>query len=315
MTAVIIMAIGCNEKDFEYEGRGIQFAAECGRSDTEAESVETTTYTIPDFRVSAFRNNQWGAENLMDNVVVTRTGINSWIYSPPVDWPEDETVDFFAVSPARFEIQNNQWWFHTLRYENQECTTDLLVSVCKGAHQTSGRIKLNFRHALARVAIFLKNSHPSYSIGIKEVELCNFPKFGTFYFPINTTTPDTNNGELFSRWDYHSAQDDITLFTTMPGDVMDIGEKPVQTGPGNLFMIPFKLTEMEGDIIWEGTHVRVLYETDGTEKEIRIPLHASTPEHKWQPGKSYIYTIDLNPEQSESRSTGGVERVECSRNT
>lgn len=307
ISAIVFIVVSCNEKDIEHCGPSIRFAAEYENPENELNGEVTNTYTIPDFRVSAFRNSQWGAETLMDNIVVTRTGINSWIYSPPVDWPEDESVDFFAVSPARIEIQNNQWWYHTFRYENQDCSTDLLVSVRRGVFQTSGRIKLNFRHALARVAIFLKNSNPDYSIGIKEVELCNFPKFGTFYFPTNTTSPETNSGELFTNWDYYSAQDKITLFSASTGNVMNIDQYPMLTGPKNLFMIPFNLTKLEGEIIWEGTHVMVRYLVDGNEREIRIPLYQSTPESKWLPGVSYQYTIDLNPEISSTRNVQNLQ--------
>lgn len=93
-------AIGCarDESDLAPASGGIRFEASADRMEREGETSQgndvTTTYTIPDFRVSAFK--QW--ETLMDNVVVTRTGINSWMYSPAVDWPENDSVDFCCQS-------------------------------------------------------------------------------------------------------------------------------------------------------------------------------------------------------------------------
>lgn len=302
LLSVLFLGLGCNQKDLGYDAGVIRFAADYDIPDSARIGGVTDTYNIPDFRVSAFRNDQWGAVTLMDNVVVTRTGINSWIYSPPVEWPEDESVDFFAVSPASIEIANNQWWMHTFRFENVDCSTDLLVAVRCGVFQTSGSIRLNFRHALARVSVCLKNSDPSCYIGVTEVEICNFPKFGTFFFPDVTTSPDTNSGELFSAWEYFNAQESLTLFSTSSGNVLDIGVQPESIGPENIFMIPFAMTQLEGDKIWEGTHIRVRYLVNGIEKEARIPLYASTPGSKWLPGFSYRYTIDLNPAASSTRS-------------
>lgn len=253
----------------------------------------TTTYDIPAFRVSAFRNNQWGAATLMDNVVVTRTGLNSWIYSPPVEWPEDESVDFFAVSPSSVTIQNNQWWFHTFRYDNYRADTDLLVSVSLGNHQTGSRIKLNFRHALARVQICLKCSDKSESVNVSGVELCNISDSGTFFFPVENTTPDTNRGEIFSCWRTYNSQADLTVFRPDDGSSIMLGDQPIAVGPDNIFVIPDSLTAMNPDIIWEGSHILVEYSIDGTQATDRFPIREATPGHCWLPGQSYRYTIDL----------------------
>lgn len=274
----------------------------CGSSDMEFECVATRrpgevtdTYNIPDFRVSAFRNSQWGSEILMDNVVVTRTGINSWMYSPPVDWPEDESVDFFAVSPASQTITNNQWWYHTFRYENKSSDTDLLVSVNLGVKQQSGRIRLNFRHALAKIQIRLKCSTPGPEVSVTDVELCNITQYGEFYFPSHSTTPDTNRGEIFDCWHTYGKQDDITVFRSVDNSFLDLASDPVTVGPDNLFLIPDSLATFNPGIIWEGTHVHVRYSVNGEQAEARIPLRDSTPESRWLPGRNYRYTIDLIP--------------------
>lgn len=260
---------------------------------SESEQDVTTTYDIPAFRVSAFSNNQWGSATLMDNVVVTRTGLNSWIYSPAVEWPEDESVDFFAVSPTSVFIQNNQWWFHTFRYDNTKCDTDLLISVSTGNYQTSQRLKLNFRHALARVQIRLKRSDPNNIVNVTEVEICNVSGSGTFYYPASSTTANTNRGELFDCWRTYNSQDDFVVFRTDEGNSITLSDEPISVGPSNIFMIPDSLTTLHEESIWEGSHIKVEYTVNGQSRTGRYPIQEATPENRWLPGQSYLYTIDL----------------------
>lgn len=293
MIAALGLIAACRQDDPAppSSSASLQFAAD-GK---EKEGDVTTTYTIPDFRVSAFRNNEWGSALYMDNVVVTRTGINSWIYSPPVNWPEEETVDFFAVSPSSIKIDNNQWWYHTFRYDNREASTDLLISVRLGIYQTSGRIKLNFRHALARVQVRLKSSDTSSLISVSDVGIDNISLHGTFYFPVVTTSPETNRGELFNCWKTYNNQDDIVVFRSEEGNTLVLDENPVVVSPMNLFMLPDSLTVFNPDIIWEGSHIMVNYSEDGERRTARIPIRDATPEHRWLPGQSYRYTVDLAP--------------------
>ena len=61
-----------------------------------------TTRTISEFKVWA-ELDDWTP--IMRDVTVRRTGLNSWRYSPAVDWP-DRPVSFYAVSPASFTMQD-----------------------------------------------------------------------------------------------------------------------------------------------------------------------------------------------------------------
>ena len=219
----------------------------------------TTTYTIPDFRVSAFRNHEWGADLLMDNVVVTRTGINSWIYSPPVDWPENESVDFFAVSPASYKINNNQWWYHTLKFVNENYDTDLLISVSKDVEDTSGKIRLNFRHALAKIQFRLKSSDPDAVIDVSDIKLCNVAKHADFFFPDFTTSAGTDQRGISDCWKTYDSQEDVEIFHPEDGSYVTLAQTPVTVGPENLFLLPDSITVLEPGIIWRGTHIQLTY--------------------------------------------------------
>lgn len=155
-------------------------------------SEPTTTLTIPNFKVNAFKRNAWGGhDKIMNNVEVIRVGLNRWEYSPAVEWPA-EPVDFYAVSPMTVRL-NDEYFNQTVPYNQTSngngdfwnaSDTDLLIAVRMGADQSSGRIRLNFRHALARVSLQLKTSdNDRQYVRVRRVTLEGRSE-GTFSFPM-----------------------------------------------------------------------------------------------------------------------------------
>ena len=68
--------------------------------DAPAKGRPITTLTIREFKVTAYTQASPGSSMtvpVMENVIVTRSGLNKWTYSPGVDWPENP-VNF---SPSR----------------------------------------------------------------------------------------------------------------------------------------------------------------------------------------------------------------------
>lgn len=225
----------------------------------------TTTLNITDFKVTAYRQNEWGYEMLMDNVTVTRTGLNSWEYSPPVDWPVGETVDFYAVSPAWVTMNNNAWWEHIIPFSaRDDVSTDLLVAVRTDVNQTSGRLKLNFRHAMARVNIRLRCNLPGRTARVKAIWLNNYADYGNFQYPHVTTAPDTGIGELYDCWQvYNTTNTRIELWRSADG-YLALGSEP-QTVCSDCYFIPFTLKSGTDHPGWEATLFDVLYQVVDTE--------------------------------------------------
>ncbi len=261
----------------------------------------TTTLTIPDFQVTAYKQGEWGPEMLMSNVVVTRTGLNSWRYSPPVDWPGDQTVDFFAVSPAWVKMENNSWWQHVVRYDGKDTSTDLLVGVKMGATQSDGRLKLNFRHALARVSVSLKCPDGT-APQVSEVRICNVADFGNFTYPHETTSPETNRAELFSCWQvYNTTSTFFPVFKAVDGGYLELSPQSQCVSGGDMFFIPVNLDPVEPGITYRGAYVEVTYRASQSSPYIvaRVPLRDSSPDDgRWLPGRSYSYTVTIVPEAS-----------------
>lgn len=282
----------------------------------------TTTLNITDFKVTAYRQNEWGYEMLMDNVTVTRTGLNSWEYSPPVDWPVGETVDFYAVSPAWVTMNNNAWWEHIIPFSaRDDVSTDLLVAVRTDVNQTSGRLKLNFRHAMARVTIRLRCNLPGRTARVKAIWLNNYADFGNFQYPHVTTAPDTGIGELYDCWQvYNTTNTRIELWRSADG-YLALGSEP-QTVCSDCYFIPFTLKSGTDHPGWEATLFDVLYQVVDTEtgeqvwptvdfRTATVEVAAATPDSRWEPGRSYTYTIDVGIPAGWSRSSEASPQVIC----
>lgn len=297
--SVVFVTGACSDDEPVFSEHSIEtFSFDAAAPEIEQQGGVTTTYTIPDFRVSAYRNDTWGSQLIMDNVVVTRTGVNSWTYSPPVNWPEDGSVDFFAISPSSLRIVNNQWWFHTIMYHSKDARTDMLVAVKRDVWQSSGRIKLNFRHALAKIDVKLKCSDPTVKVGVSDVTICNVDTIGEFKFPAVTTSPDTNNGELFGYWKVYSSHHEVKVFSAGGGNRIMLSETPVEVTPEKLFMIPINLVDKgEFGEYHDGTIIKIVYAARGKDYEAKVLLYDATPDHRWIPGRSYDYIIDVLPPQ------------------
>ena len=298
----------------------------------------TTTWTIDNFKLSAFTAGQWGGyETLMDRVTVTRTGLNKWTYSPAVEWPGDRTVDFLAVSPSWVDVGGYSIW-QSFLFNGAGADTDLLVAVRMNVSQTGGRLKLNFRHALARVTVSLKTSLvPPMSVRVAAVTIRDVADYGNFTFPHVSTSAGTNTGELFDAWQvYNSMATRYKIFeATDPGGYTALTQEPVQISGAGLYMIPLKLTPLQFSGYFNGSHIEVTYQIvnqdtgdvvwpdDSTDGRLlsadhegyanaNIDIAAPTPDSKWLPGKTYRYTLDISSGATIPKSASrSVSQVDC----
>lgn len=306
LLAVALASCSTDEPSIPSPPEGMDFEAEQERA------TPTTTLTIPDFKVTAYKQGQWGPEMLMNNVTVTRTGLNSWVYAPAVDWPQDEAVDFFAVSPAWVTMNSNSWWEHVVPYDAKDISVDLLAAVRMDVNQSSGKLKLNFRHTLARVDVsLLSSSAGTEAPRVTGVYLCNVADFGNFIFPHITTSPETNRGELADCWQvYNTTSTIFTVFEATDGGYLALSETPQLVSGGDLFFIPVRLGSFDPSMIWQGAHIRIDYQdASGQTVTARVGIGDSTPDERWLPGRSYSYTVDVKGAASRSASAGPV--AEC----
>lgn len=281
----------------------------------------TTTANIRDFRVSAFTDDQWGGQEiLMDSVTVRRTGVNTWTYSPTVEWP-DKNVDFYAVSPAWVPFHENRWWAHYIDYASTDCETDLLIATRIGVHQTSGTLRLNFRHTLARVTVSLRSTQPDIRVEVCRVSLHDIGLSGRFIYRNVTTSPETNRGELFDQWSvYNLSATRLVLFDSSSKGVQPLvlTRELVDPCPTDKFLIPVTFTRLNTDngyvagsrievvcrlvntatgaVIWPDSSTHYLLQSrDYPGYGIAMfSLSSTTPDGHWLPGVDYRYTLTID---------------------
>lgn len=300
----------------EYDDGYISFSSEIEPRDA------TTTENIPSFKVSAMT----GHDIIMNDVVVTRTGINSWTYSPHVKWPEGKPVDFYAVSPPEVKMQINTSWHNTINYTSPG-TEDLLVSVSMQARPTSSRLKLNFRHALAMIKMKARTTRTDVEIRLRSIAVRNVAGHGDFFFPNVSTLPGKPIGSITDCWrtyyngNYYKlfdAEGYVTLSSTpiaadntgaaffIPCLLDDVGYEGYITG--STIEVAYKIVDPEtGSTIWpdNNTPNQLRDPTDNSYGMAHLPLNSEVPGKMLEAGKAYNYLINVDNAASlpQSRTT------------
>lgn len=127
----------------------------------------------------------------------------------PYYWPEEGTVDFFAVKNHNdFKWNGNEAPvvpdFAPAKTADDQ--VDLIYAhTVASKPQPGNRAILNFRHALSQVVFKAQNLNKNIYVVINKVEVCNMPVSGSFALP-NTevtddiyTNPDANTHPVASQ--------------------------------------------------------------------------------------------------------------------
>lgn len=283
----------------------------------------TTTLTITEFRISAFS----GWDMLMDNTEVHRTGLNSWQYSPAVEWP-GTPVNFYAVSPAWIKLAVNPWekYFEV----TDPGLIDVLASTRLGVTQESGRLKLNFAHAMSRVAVRLFTSRTDVEVSVRSVSINDIADFGRFHFPSFSTVASADREDITSCWAiYNSTGPYRTIFDEESGCVLEPSPQEM-CSTGIRYFLPIKFEDMVTGDYTHGSHIRIvcrltdpatglvtwpdastpkwqLWADDPSWGVVYVSLADNTPDSRWLAGREYVYTIDVNRTDMEaSRSLTNI---------
>ncbi|GHS93529.1 hypothetical protein FACS1894207_0080 [Bacteroidia bacterium] len=190
----------------------------------------TTAGDITDFRLLATVDTLGGAV-LIDGALVTGSG-SSWTYAPLAYWPERDSVNFYAFSPAGSNGVTNALAGQTdhpaIEYSlpghsvNTSTTLasqeDLLVTNHTNdyAHEGAAGVTLNFRHALSRILVQAK-SEGAQDFVVLNVALRNIKSSGkldldtvpkdavAFAYPTDNATIASNKYQTF--WDTSGGSD------------------------------------------------------------------------------------------------------------
>ena len=301
----------------------------------------TTTLSIKEFKVWAYENTEWGRGPLiMRDIIVTRTGINRWQYTPAVEWPQNK-VNFYAISPSNLTM-HDEWHRFTFNYTNQSqgaageafhsSDVDILASTRIGADQSSGRIRLNFRHILAQIMVYLRTDLPeNLDVRVAYLGIAGRAE-GTFFWPEENTTHNTGDDSLIDNWTiWNSNLPPFTVFQPEGGAYISLGLETFSTAPNGKFFVPHRLSPFIQDPYIHGSYFIVAYRIVDTESGetvwpqndnkdrweynndygvTRLDLKTNTPDGTWYPGRRYRYTITLDiPSRSQPKVSVNIENI------
>lgn len=291
--------------------------------ETRAYDGITTTLNIPNFKVSASTQGQWSWYYLMENVVVTRTGINSWTYSPKIEWP-DKPVNFYEVYPTDLKWTIFGWdrGAELITFENTG-KTDVVIGAQYDVMRQSAPVKINFRHILSVVDVSLKADIPSdMTVLLRRAYIQNVADYGAYVYPKQSTDPvgdiDSGDPAVSGSWQAWGFKN----FRIFAAPDLDAGH-PLKSSDGYLpldsdsvrFMIPQTLQEVGYNWQWYGSCLMAVYKildskgntvwpNESTSYEYKsnddpgwglaqFDLYEATPDHKWLPGINYSYRLTL----------------------
>ncbi len=334
--AAIFAATACSHSDepsSSQNERRIEFETTISNyGDNTRQADITTTENIPEFKIWAY---DYGIYSyVMNGVTVTRTGLNSWTYSPAVDWTGN-MMCFTAVSPASIEINTNPWWLDMIQYKNygQE---DLLVCRVTNVRQTNGRLKLHFYHALSMVDVRIHTTLPPNTVKVKSVNIVNVSDIGQFRYASAGYNSTTTLKEISEGWDIYGQSNKIPVFFSDASTYLT--DLPLDAdNQGYDFFIPSLLAEFNFDTYFNSSYLEVDYlieNPDGTvvwpdsatdyrliSREnpgygtLRLSLSDQLPENRWLAGARYRYNLNLSgpavvptaAKNAETRSGKNVE--------
>ena len=350
--ALILLSWGCAADvpdEPSSSGDVIGFDATTDKAVDESPEGVTTTYNIKSFKVTATTRGPCSNIVLLDNAVVTRTGLNNWTYSPQIEWPATP-VNFYMVSPVDVDWSVHTWDTGAMIWSyHNDGKTDLITAANYEMRHQSGPVRVNFRHALSRVEAGLRTTIPDdYELHVRLAYIIGVGLKGHYVWPTSSTQTqnagDTGSPDVSGTWEVSGvishAREVYVLEGTTGAEVSDfILESSDTYRPLDAnriqFMIPFELEESrfdqsnwlgsnivvvynirrrsDGAIIWpnENTPFEYYYHTDGSREWAVAPyaLAEATPEGRWLPGINYSYRLTLNMPQVNSR--GAEWDVEC----
>lgn len=305
-------------------------------------SGDLTSSNLDKFQVYAYTGSATNPTIFMDNVTVSRTSSNTWVYSPLEYWPS-EAVDFYAFAPAGNWAGAHGPFGDLTPYSDYPGDTDLIYAVSlNNKGNTTGenaQVILNFRHALAKVGISLSSSDTSIEVKVSNIVMANILTEGTFHFPANATTPLSTDDNSICSWTglgkgavymFHMSQapDERITLTTTPTDLSELDH---QMG-GAKYLIPQELPyhsatserdaylavmcaiydKDSGVQLWPNENTPASNIVPGsTFKDGILEFPLSTPEFSaWQPGHYYIYNVTINSNPDMGTINFGMPTVE-----
>lgn len=283
----------------------------------DAPTRQTTTSNLQNFTVYAFTDKT----PFMKNVRVYRQS-GTWTYTPTMYWPVNP-VNFYAYSPDISEdVEYDPANGRTIPNHLVDYREDLIYSVAMDQTAKPTPVMMNFRHATSKVSVLLSSNNKRIRVDVSYVTLQNLNLRGTFEFPDQTTSADS---DVAGRWYDQHYPATVLLYNgrDLDADNNTLTATPTDLSVGNLearFFLPQSLTvpALTGETL-TGNYIEVCCSIYDADSGVKLWPNNSTPEwqkvdntlndgrlvytlandhvKEWKPGNAYVYNIVIdNPD-------------------
>lgn len=279
------------------------------------------------------------AQNFIPGEKFTNNGNNVWVSEDGATryWPEDGTLDFFAVKNAELGAD-----YKTIAAFTPNATAkyqlDLLYAVATGKRKATSiadnqAVAMNFRHALSQIEFQAKNDNPRLYVEITGVKVGQAVKTATYTLPTTSTDglleTHTNGvagavtrGE-WSTWSEEKQDYEITFGAVELACATEAKSLSFETHDGSegevdnensLLLLPQTTDEWEPAVggTYNGSYLAVkckIWNVSGesvnktTDAVLHNEAYAVIPvAFNWEEGKKYVYTFNFT-----TAGNGGYE--------
>lgn len=304
--------------DINTDMKEIRFAAVAG---SDSRSSDITTLNLSAFNVYAYLDST--NTMFMDNVTVTKGAGNQWVYSPVEYWPT-QPLNFYAYAPSTWVPSagiRSKFKFSNSGME------DVIYAVSLDRTQpvsmSDAQVRLNFRHALAKVSVFLASANKDITVKVTTVSLVGVSQEASFAFPtastdVTGTTVDPNSLGTWS--DYSTPHAYVLHMTQTLDDILTLTDTLTDVNPDGYlpqYMLPQELKWTDGASHLTDDYLQInlsMYDTSTGVKIwpndktpatnlvpgstngdglIKFPLSTSSIS-SWLPGCHYIYNVSID---------------------
>ncbi|TFU91680.1 fimbrillin family protein [Barnesiella sp. WM24] len=325
VTVITATAVSCSDDDdVPYVNTSSDNAIRFAAGTEFSRAGDITTNNLTEFNVYAYTDESSGPNLFMNNVTVSKTGTNTWTYSPLQYWPANESVDFYAYAPTTWVGETGP--LLPIAYDAITGDEDIVYAVIpdqKGnTGQPNAQVIFNFRHALSKLTIKLSSSDAKLKVVVTNVAMSNIMTKGNFNFP-SASTADPASPETVGTWtDQNTPYSYILHWSQALSEMLTLTQTPTVIAAsgmgrgGTMFVLPQPLTYRSNGN-GNDTYIAVqcsisdvasgekLWPNENTPKDdlaqgsttgdgiLRFPLSTSKYS-EWQPGCHYIYNLVIN---------------------
>ena len=324
------------------QGNEIKFSV-VADNDSRAHTVYCNNNLPQSFTLYAKYTKDGGtAQNFIPGEEFSTTDYITWTSAEGATryWPEDGSLDFFAVKNASLGADYRTIAAFTPA-EKAKDQTDLIYAVATGKEKAASidanqAVALNFRHALSQIEFQAKNTNPRLYVEITGVKVGLAKKTATYTLPTTSTDGNLETHENGAKTDgtrgewsnYTGTQDYEILFDDAIALVGDAnaeatpltfethdGANTTVDNENSLLLLPQETaawTPASGEAAYDGAYLAVkctIWNVVGANVDkvndavLHTENYAVIPfNFNWDEGKKYVYTFNFT-----TTGNGGYE--------